>query len=79
MLSWGNLNQGHQLTNKLIFVGGTHCRSVGRQLDNELEELGVVELEGEVPGADYVGDLIVFWSGPTVECPLCCRPHCCEF
>ena len=49
--SWGNLNQEHQLTNKLIFFGGTRCRSVGRQLDNELEvteeEPGVVELEGE--------------------------------
>ena len=47
VLSWGNLNREHRLTNKLIFFGGTRCRSVGRQLDNELEEPGVVELEGE--------------------------------
>ena len=38
VLSWGNLNRGHQLTNMLIFDGGIRCRSVGRQLDNELEE-----------------------------------------
>ena len=45
--SWDNLNREHRPTNKLIFDGGTRCRSVGRQQDNELEELGVVELEGE--------------------------------